>query len=65
MTEKQIAKKTNQVKDFAGMTVNERLYLTGLMDEFYSVRNSNKEKAALILRYLKVDEASIKDILKI
>jgi len=46
------------------MTVNERLYATGLMNEFNKTKKKNKTRAAKILRILRVDESSIKKILK-
>ena len=47
------------------MTVNERLYASGLKDEFDMTRNQNKERAKTILRWLRVDEQSIdKTLLK-
>lgn len=38
------------------MTVNERLYVTILFNEFESCRFSNKKKAIFILKSLEVDE---------
>jgi hypothetical protein len=57
-------KKIEEFSDsIGGMTVNERLYLTGIMDEFDRCKIYNKPKARKILRALKVDEPSIDLIL--
>lgn len=42
-----------------GMTVNERLWASGLMDEFDQSLKADKSHAKKILRWLKVDAASI------
>ena len=45
---------------FRGTTVNERLYLSGMLSEFEkALKNEKREKAYKILRDLKVDEKSI------
>ena len=50
---------------YSGMTVNERLYISGKIDEFDSaVKEKNVEKIKAILKEIKVDAASIKAILK-
>ncbi|GAB5465559.1 MAG: hypothetical protein Kapaf2KO_09950 [Candidatus Kapaibacteriales bacterium] len=56
--------KIQNVIGLDGMTVNERLWETGLMDEFYQTKKKNKIRATQILRLLRVDEPSIKKILK-
>ena len=56
--------KVQNVTGLSGMTVNERLYATGLMDEFERAKKTNKSRAIQILRILKVDEPSIRKILK-
>jgi len=56
--------KVQNVVGLAEMTVNERLYATGLMNEFNKTKKKNKTRAAKILRILRVDESSIKKILK-
>ncbi len=56
--------KVQSVIGLNGMTLNERLYATGLMRDFKAVKRKNKTRAAQILRILRVDEASIKRILK-
>ena len=55
--------RVQNVVGLGGMTVNERLYATGLMDEFDRTKMKNKIRAAQILRILRVDELSIKKIL--
>ena len=55
--------KAQQVVGLSGMTVNERLWTTGLADEFDRVKKKDKLRAAQILRILKVDNPSIKKIL--
>lgn len=57
--------KVRQVDGLTGMTVNERLWVSGLMDEFVRIKKKDKTRATQILRILKVDEASINKILKI
>ena len=50
---------------YAGMTVNERLYVSGLMDEFdEAVEKKNTEKILCILEKVGLAEDSIKPILK-
>ncbi|MCR9131644.1 MAG: hypothetical protein NXI08_03685 [bacterium] len=56
--------KVQNVIGLDGMTVNERLWETGLMGEFDQTKKKNKNRAAQILRILRVDEPSIKKILK-
>ncbi len=63
MNERITIRKVKRVKGLEGMTINERLYESGLMDEFDASRRKNKSRAEQILRILKVDENSIKDIL--
>ena len=49
---------------YAGMTVNERLYLSGMMDEFdKAVEEKNIEKIRSILEHVDLSEESIKPIL--
>jgi len=45
--------------DLAGLTGNERLFVTGLIDEFDKAKNGNKSKARQILIALGFDEKSI------
>ena len=50
---------------YAGMTVNERLYVSGLLDEFdEAVEKKNAEKARSILEEVGLTEESIKPILE-
>ena len=64
MTEEQIIAAINIVDGLGGMTVNERLYVTGLLSEFDKCRKSDKEKAKRILELLRVDKLSIEKIVK-
>ena len=50
---------------YAGMTVNERLYASGLMDEFDdAVEKKNAEQVLSILEKVELTEDSIKPILE-
>ncbi|NUY79652.1 hypothetical protein HUK80_01995 [Flavobacterium sp. MAH-1] len=49
--------------ELKGMTVNEKLYMTGLMNEFDKHKIHNKEFARFILKSLSVDADSISLIL--
>lgn len=50
---------------YAGMTVNERLYVSGLMDEFdKAVEEKNVERVRSILKKVELTEESIKPILE-
>lgn len=53
-----------ELKDNGGMTVNERLFVSGLSKDFDKYKQSNKRFAQFILERLKVDNASIENILK-
>jgi hypothetical protein len=59
MTKEEIYEKANSVIGIEGMTGNERLYVSGLMDEFDKAKKSDKYKALTILQALKFDELSI------
>ena len=49
---------------YAGMTVNERLYVSGLMDEFdEAVEKKDAEKLRSILEKVELKEGLIKPIL--
>jgi len=54
-----------KIDEIGGMTVNERLYATGLDSLFYKFKDSNKEYAKFILVSLKFDENSIVKILQL
>lgn len=62
MTEQEIIKAINKVEGLAGMTVNERLFVCGLMNEFDKALIDDKEKAEKILELLGVDKPSIEKI---
>ena len=47
----------------AGMTVNERLFVTGLLEEFERAKKRDKKKAKKILEALQIDNESIEKIL--
>ena len=55
---------TNQSKclSFAGLTGNERLYVSGLISEFENAKVTDKTNAIKILKALKFDESSIEQI---
>lgn len=55
--------KVQSIVGLDGMTVNERLYASGLMDEFVKTKRKNKTRATQILRILRVDKPSIDKIL--
>ncbi len=59
MTKKEIYEKANSVVGLEGMTGNERLWESGLMNEFDRVRKTDKRLAHIILQALKFDELSI------
>ena len=63
MTNKEINDKINNAQNLMGTTVNERLYLTGLIGTFEKSLKTDKNKAREILKALKVDEKSINQIL--
>ena len=62
MTEQEIIKAISKVHGLGGMTVNERLYVCGLIDEFDKAQIDNKDKAKKILELLGVDKPSIEKI---
>lgn len=55
---------SDKTQSFGGMTVNERLFVSGLIDEFDKSKISDKTRAKQILRSLQVDEPSIELIVK-
>ncbi len=62
MTEQEIMKAISKVEGLGGMTVNERLFVCGLIDEFDKALIVDKNKAKKILELLGVDKLSIKKI---
>ena len=62
MTEQEIVNLINEVEGIGGMTVNERLFVSGLMGEFDKALKNDKSKAKRILELLGVDNASIEII---
>ncbi|MBO6661162.1 MAG: hypothetical protein JJ909_06320 [Roseivirga sp.] len=50
---------------YLGMTVNERLWASGLMSEFDIAKKQNLQRAVSILEELKVDRESMLKILKV
>ena len=64
MTEKEIIDKVKTVENIGGMTVNERLYMCGLSDEFDRCLKEDKNKADFILKTIGVDLDSIIKILQ-
>jgi len=63
MTLKQIQEKANHITGIGGMTVNERLYSSGLMNIFDQALKDDKDLAEKILTSLKIDKESIKKII--
>jgi hypothetical protein len=63
MTEQEIIKLINKVEGIGGMTVNERLFACGLLNEFDKALINDKYKAKRILELLGVDKISIEKIL--
>jgi hypothetical protein len=64
MIEEEIYQKAGQVIGLQGMTVNERLFASGLLSTFDKAKKKDKALAELILMALKVDRQSINKILK-
>jgi hypothetical protein len=64
MTYQEIEKAVLNTEGIGGMTVNERLYVSGLWNEFDEALKNDKNKAKFILELFKVDKASIIEILK-
>jgi len=63
-SDESIQKRIAAIDGLGGMTVNERLYVSGLMDEFDTAMLQNKARARQILAWLKVDQLSIDIIIK-
>lgn len=64
MTDEEIIKAAKQVNGLNGMTANERLHLSGLMNKFDNALKSNQEKARRILELLQIDNPSIEKIIQ-
>ena len=62
LIDKQTFLRIQNIVGLSGMTVNERLWESGLMDEFDRAQKKDKMRAREILRWLRVDESSIKKI---
>ncbi len=64
-----LQKKVNEgifnIEGLSSMTVNERLFRTGLLEQFDIFKKSNKNYAKYILESLDVDSESIEDILSL
>ena len=63
MTKEEIYEKANSVIGIGGMTGNERLFASGLMDTFDKAKKKDKYLARTILQALKFDELSISRII--
>ena len=64
MTNEEIQKAVEQVMGIGGMTVNERLFASGLFSEFDKAKINDKDKAEFILEQLQVEKTSIEKILQ-
>lgn len=64
MTDEEMVDAVKQVDGLDGMTVNERLFASGLMDEFNRAKKKDKVKARSILELLQVDKPSIDKIIR-
>jgi hypothetical protein len=64
MTREEIENAISKVDGIGGMTGNERLFVSGLMDEFDMALKNDKDKARLILELLGFDKFSIERIVK-
>ncbi|MEZ7497706.1 hypothetical protein QO200_03040 [Flavobacterium sp. Arc3] len=63
MTKEEILEKVKKVDGLGGMTVNERLYVSGLMETFDKAKRKDKEFARFILETIRLDKQSIDKIL--
>ena len=59
MTDEEMIDAVKQVDGLGWLTVNERLFASGLMDEFDRARKVDMTKARRILELLQVDKTSI------
>jgi len=64
MTDEEILQAIKQVEGLGGMTVNERLFASGLINEFDKAKVHDKDKARKILALLQVDKPSIDKIIR-
>jgi hypothetical protein len=67
MTVEEIKNKIEEVKKtepISGMTVNERLFVTGLLDEFERAKQNDKQKAKTILGLLGLSKSDCDVIVK-
>lgn len=58
--QKTVTENTENIEEFEGLTVNERLHKYNLFEIFDSVKNTKRDYAEYILRRLKVDHDSVK-----
>jgi hypothetical protein len=64
LIDEQTLYRIQKIVGLSGMTVNERLWESRLMDEFDRAKKKDKTRAKEILRWLRVDEPSIEKIVK-
>jgi len=64
LIDEQTLYRIQKIVGLSGMTVNERLWESGLIDEFDRAKKKDKTRAKEILRWLRVDEPSIEKIVK-
>ncbi len=64
LIDEQTLSRIQKIVGLSGMTVNERLWESKLMDEFDIAKKKDKTRAKEILRWLRVDEPSIQKIVK-
>jgi len=63
--QKKVNEGISNIEGLSSMTVNERLFRTGLLEQFDIFKKSNKNYAKYILESLDVDSESIEDILSL
>jgi len=63
--QREVNHKISKTSNLKGLTVNERLHLTGLSEDFDRLKQDNPIQAKFILERLGVDSESIDKILKI
>lgn len=64
LIDEQTLYRIQKIVGLSGMTVNERLWESGLMNDFDIAKKKDKTRAKEILRWLRVDEPSIQKIVK-